>query len=81
MPPARLAAGGLPVFPALSAGDVARAGSLPSAPLSTASPRRSAAGSAPPGIDGSGIPGAPPGAGARTHYAFDSSGQRRAGFA
>ena len=41
---------------------------------SRASTRRSAAGPPAPGVDVSRIPGAPPGPGARTHYAFDSAG-------
>jgi hypothetical protein len=66
---------GLPVFPALGSNDASNGigasvfqtsfGGFP-APLGS--------GTAPAGISTAGIPGAVPGAGARTHYAFDSSG-------
>ena len=63
----------LPVFAALSEGDtVAEASAFRSALGSMPAPLGSTA--APPGIDQSGIPGTQPGPGARTHYAFDSSG-------
>jgi hypothetical protein len=67
--------GALPVFPALGSsdlGDGSGASVFESsfagfpAPLGTGAP--------PPGISTVGIPGALPGPGARTHYAFDSSG-------
>jgi hypothetical protein len=66
---------GLPVFPALGSSDAsngvgagifkASLGGFP-APLGSGVP--------PAGISTAGIPGAPAGEGARTHYAFDSSG-------
>jgi len=64
---------GLPVFTAVSEGDVGSSGAgsfrtafggFP-APFGTASV---------PGISSAGIPGATPSSGARTHYAFDSEG-------
>jgi hypothetical protein len=66
---------GLPVFPVLGSNDASngvgatefrRAFAGFAAPLG--------GGAAPAGISTAGIPGAPPGPGARTHYAFDSSG-------
>ncbi len=60
----------LPVYAPVSPGD-----SLPGFTSAFAtSPAPFGAGPAPPGTDASGIPGAAPGPGARTHYAFDSSG-------
>ncbi len=65
----------LPVFPALGSSDAASPLGAPAfkgsfsafpAPLGGASP--------PTGISNDGIPGAAPGAGARTHYAFDGDG-------
>jgi hypothetical protein len=60
----------LPVFAALSPGDSASAFSSAFAP----SPAPFGAGPASPGTSTAGIPGAAPGPGARTHYAFDSAG-------
>jgi hypothetical protein len=67
--------GGMPVFPALGSNDAANgigAGAFQRAFASFPAPL--GAGAAPAGISTAGIPGAAPGAGARTHYAFDSSG-------
>lgn len=64
---------GLAVFPALSSGDSAGgAGAFRAAFAAFAAPFGSAP--APPGVTTSGVPGAPPGPGARTHYAFDWDG-------
>ena len=60
----------LPVFAALSAGDSASTFSTAFA----SSPAPFGAGAPPPGTGTAGIPGAAPGPGARTHYAFDSIG-------
>ncbi len=62
----------VPVYPAVSATDVPAAGSFRTAFGSFYAPF--GAGAPPPGVDVSRIPGAPPGPGARTHYAFDSAG-------
>jgi hypothetical protein len=65
----------LPVYPALGSDDVLGSGgaaAFQSAFASFAAPF--GAGAAPPGISAAGIPGAAAGPGARTHYAFDSSG-------
>ena len=63
----------LPVFARRLPGDAARrAGAYRSAFDRLPAPFGAAP--APAGIDASGIPGAAPGLGARTHYAFDSSG-------
>jgi len=64
----------LPVFAAPSAADsaVAGAGPFKSAFAGFAAPFGSAG--LPPGVDTTAIPGAAPGLGARTHYAFDSTG-------
>ncbi len=66
---------GLPVFPALGSGD-ASGGFGASAFQAALSgfPAPLGAGSAPAGVATAGIPGAAPGPGARTHYAFDSQG-------
>lgn len=66
---------GLPVFPALGSSDASN-GIGASAFVSSfaAFPAPLGAGAAPAGISTAGIPGAPAGEGARTHYAFDSSG-------
>jgi hypothetical protein len=57
-------------FPAVSAGDDPGAISAAFAGF----PAPFGAGPAPAGVSSAGIPGAPPGPGARTHYAFDSDG-------
>jgi hypothetical protein len=65
----------LPVFPALGSNDAA--GGIGAAAFQSAFasfPAPLGSGAAPAGISTAGIPGAPPGPGARTHYAFDSSG-------
>ncbi len=65
----------LPVYAALGSGDVL--GSANSEVFETSFagfPAPFGAGAAPAGISTAGIPGATPSAGARTHYAFDSSG-------
>ncbi|MDQ6751197.1 MAG: hypothetical protein M3Z33_10645, partial [Actinomycetota bacterium] len=64
----------LPVFAALSAADSAAGGGGPFKSAFAGFNAPFGSGGAPPGVDGAGIPGAPPGPGARTHYAFDSSG-------
>jgi hypothetical protein len=65
----------LPVYPALGSSDVS-GGSGASAFQSAFSgfPAPFGSGPSPSGIQISGIPGAPAGAGARTHYAFDTTG-------
>jgi len=66
---------GLPVFPALGSGDVGSGAGAASFESSFAGfPAPLGSGPPPPGISTAGIPGLPPGPGARTHYAFDSSG-------
>ncbi|HEX7058940.1 MAG TPA: hypothetical protein VF176_03740 [Solirubrobacterales bacterium] len=63
----------LPVFPALGSDDASDgAGAFESAFASFPAPLGS--GAALPGISTTGIPGAAPGPGARTHYAFDTEG-------
>ncbi len=66
----------LPVFGTVAEGDVAAGGT---AAFRQAFARASApfGATATPGVDTSGVPGLPttPGGGARTHYAFDSTGQ------
>lgn len=69
------AAPGLPVFPALGSNDVV--GGVGAAAFGEAFagfPAPLGSGAPPAGISTEGIPGAPAGPGARTHYAFDSSG-------
>lgn len=64
---------GLAVFPALGAGDAAAL----AAPFKTSFagfPGPVGNGAAPSGVSSAGMPGAAPGPGARTHYAFDTSG-------
>jgi hypothetical protein len=66
---------GLPVFPVLGSSDAANglgAAVFRTAFAGFAAPFGSSA--APAGISAAGIPGAAPGSGARTHYAFDSDG-------
>ncbi|HEX8689301.1 MAG TPA: hypothetical protein VF729_03570, partial [Solirubrobacterales bacterium] len=66
---------GLPVYAALGSGDASDglgAAAFSAAFASFAAPFGS--GSAPAGFSTAGIPGALPGPGARTHYAFDSDG-------
>jgi hypothetical protein len=70
-----LSGASLPVFPAVSAGDSegSEAGAFSQAFASFAAPFGE--GQPPAGVSGTSIPaGAAPSAGARTHYAFDSSG-------
>jgi hypothetical protein len=65
----------LPVFPALGSNDAS--GGFGAAAFESAFasfPAPFGAGPAQPGISTAGIPGATPNPGARTHYAFDSSG-------
>ncbi len=67
--------GGLPVYPALGSDDASNgigAGEFSTA--FSAFPAPFGSGPTPAGISTAGIPGAAPGTGARTHYAFDSSG-------
>ncbi len=65
----------LPVFPALGSGDVSDGtGSAVFQAAFAGFPAPFGAGAAPAGVSTGGIPGAAAGAGARTHYAFDSSG-------
>lgn len=64
---------GVPVFPALGSDDVA-AGSGPFRAAFGSFPAPLGSGAAPAGVSTEGIPGAAPDPGARTHYAFDSSG-------
>ena len=71
-----LAGSGVPVFPALGSSDAANgagAGAFVTAFAGFPAPLGS--GSPPSGISITGIPGAVAGAGARTHYAFDSHGR------
>jgi hypothetical protein len=66
---------GLPVFPALGSSDLGDGSGAGVFERSFAGfPAPLGAGAAPAGIATAGIPGAAPGTGARTHYAFDSSG-------
>ncbi len=66
---------GLPVYAALGADDAAGGSGVGPFVTSFGSfPAPFGAGAAPAGVSTAGIPGAPAGAGARTHYAFDSSG-------
>jgi len=72
---ALLAGSPLPVFPALGSDDVAGGpGAASFASAFAGFPAPLGAGPPPAGISTAGIPGAAPGSGARTHYAFDSSG-------
>ncbi|MEX2105306.1 MAG: hypothetical protein WD810_00255 [Solirubrobacterales bacterium] len=66
---------GVPVYPALGSNDAANglgAGAFQSAFASFQGPF--GAGANPAGVSTAGIPGAAPGPGARTHYAFDTGG-------
>jgi hypothetical protein len=66
---------GLPVFPALGSGDASNGiGAAVFESSFAGFPAPLGGGAAPGGISTSGIPGALAGEGARTHYAFDSSG-------
>jgi hypothetical protein len=66
---------GLPVYPALGSDDVREAsGSSAFESTFAAFSGPFGAGAAPGGVSTSGIPGAAPEPGARTHYAFDTSG-------
>jgi hypothetical protein len=60
----------VPVYPALAAGDDPTAFASAFAGF----PAPFGAGPGAPGTNSDGVPGAPPGPGARTHYAFDSDG-------
>lgn len=65
----------LPVFPALGSNDAAGGdGAMAFQSAFASFPGPFGGGAPPAGISTAGIPGAPPGPGARTHYAFDSSG-------
>lgn len=65
----------LPVYPALGSNDAAAgAGSSAFVGAFASFPGPFGAGANPPGVSTAGIPGAAPGPGARTHYAFDTSG-------
>jgi hypothetical protein len=66
---------GLPVYPALGSNDAANGvGAEAFQAAFTSFPAPLGAGAPPAGISTAGIPGAAPGPGARTHYAFDSAG-------
>jgi hypothetical protein len=66
---------GLPVFPALGSGDAGSGAGTAAFESSFAGfPAPLGSGPPPPGVSVAAIPGAAPGPGARTHYAFDSSG-------
>jgi hypothetical protein len=65
---------GLPVFNTVSAGDLAPGGLGPFTAAFEMFNAPFGRGPAPPGVDASGVPGAAPASGARTHYAFDSHG-------
>lgn len=66
---------GLPVFPALGSTDVGDGSGTSTFEESFAGfPAPLGSGAPPPGISTAAIPGAAPAPGARTHYAFDSSG-------
>jgi hypothetical protein len=66
---------GLPVFPALGSSDLGDGSGAGVFETSFAGfPAPLGSGSPPSGVSTAGIPGAAPGAGARTHYAFDSAG-------
>lgn len=70
-----LGATGVPVYPALGSNDATGGFGAASFEAAFASfPAPLGSGAAPAGISTAGIPGAAPGSGARTHYAFDSSG-------
>jgi hypothetical protein len=65
----------VPVFPALGSNDAAGgAGAAVFQSAFASFPAPFGSGTPPTGISTAGIPGAPPGPGARTHYAFDTSG-------
>ena len=65
----------LPVYAALGSTDVAGSAGAAGFQSAFASfPAPFGAGAAPAGVSAAGIPGAAPASGARTHYAFDSSG-------
>ncbi|HEX6781645.1 MAG TPA: hypothetical protein VF125_06390 [Solirubrobacterales bacterium] len=66
---------GLPVFPALGSDDVGDGSGAAAFEAAFGSfPAPFGAGPTPAGVSTAGIPGAAPGPGARTHYAFDSGG-------
>jgi hypothetical protein len=64
----------VPVFPALGSNDAVGTGPSAFQAAFASFPAPLGAGGAPSGISTAGIPGAAPEPGARTHYAFDSSG-------
>ena len=65
----------LPIFPALGSDDASNGiGAEAFKSAFSAFPAPLGSGPPPAGISTAGIPGAPPGSGARTHYAFDSEG-------
>ena len=65
----------IPTYPALGSDDVVDpTGSGVFESVFAGFPAPLGAGAAPAGVSTAGIPGAPAGSGARTHYAFDSSG-------
>jgi hypothetical protein len=66
---------GLPVYPAVGSSDIGDGSGTGVFESSFATfPAPLGAGALPAGISTAGIPGAAPGSGARTHYAFDNSG-------
>ncbi|HEX5983764.1 MAG TPA: hypothetical protein VFY69_06095, partial [Solirubrobacterales bacterium] len=70
-----LGSSSLPVFPALGSDDAAGgAGAAAFRSAFASFPAPFGSGAPPAGISTAGIPGAPPGPGARTHYAFDTGG-------
>jgi hypothetical protein len=70
-----LGSSSLPVFPALGSNDVgAGEGAAAFESAFAGFPAPLGTGGLPGGVSTAGIPGAAPGPGARTHYAFDSSG-------
>lgn len=64
----------VPVFPALGSNDVAGGGAAAFESAFAGFPAPLGSGATQQGISTNGIPGAAPGPGARTHYAFDTSG-------
>jgi len=64
----------LPVFPAVGSGDSAGEGAAAFKAAFGAFNGPFGAGGTPSGVSSAGIPGAAPGPGARTHYAFDTDG-------
>jgi len=64
----------LPVYPAVGSGDSGGSGAAAFRSAFAGFNSPFGAGGTPSGVSASGIPGAGPGPGARTHYAFDSDG-------